>query len=103
MVEISGSRGWGLRLPYEVGHTLRSNTGAVHPGAGHHEAYDDVLPDGGPWSTAGTMVDTCDPMPDGQYPFDCQGGDYYEVDPAPGGYLAGAWNTADSGWLTKPG
>ena len=22
---------------------------------------------------------------------------------APGSYLAGAWNTADSGWLTKPG
>lgn len=109
MVEISGSAWLGAYVfLHEVGHTLGAvQHSAPHTsGAGHcYEAYDVMCyPDGGPWfDGGGPMVDTCDAMPDGQYTFDCEGGDYYEVDPAPGSYLAGAWNTADSGWLTKPG
>jgi hypothetical protein len=109
LVEISGSTWAGAYVfLHEVGHTLGAvQLSAPHTsGAGHCYEADDVMcyPDGGPWfDGGGTMLDTCDPMSDGQYPFDCGGGDYYEVDPAPGSYLAGAWNTADSGWLTKPG
>jgi len=109
MVKIAGSFSSGAYIfLHEVGHTLGAvQRSAPHTsGAGHCYEADDVMcyPDGGPWfDGGGGMVDTCDPMPDGQHPFDCDGGDYYEVDPAPGSYLAGAWNTADSGWLTKPG
>jgi hypothetical protein len=109
MVKIAGSISSGAYIfLHEVGHTLGAvQLSAPHTsGAGHCYEADDVMcyPDGGPWfDGGGAMVDTCDPMPDGQHPFDCDGGDYYEVDPVPGSYLAGAWNTADSGWLTKPG
>jgi hypothetical protein len=48
------------------------------------------------------MVSVCAQPPVGQFTFDCEGGDYYEVDPAPGSFLARHWNTADSGWLTRP-
>lgn len=109
LVEIGGSPLSGAYVfLHEVGHTLGAvQLSAPHSsGAGHCYEADDVMcyADGGPWfDGGGAMVDICDAMPDGQYPFDCAGGDYYEADPSPGSYLAGAWNTADSGWLTKPG
>jgi hypothetical protein len=60
--------------------------------------------DGGSWFDAGgTMQAVCASMLDGQLPFDCEGGDYYEVDPGSGTYLDTHWNVADSAWLTRPG
>jgi hypothetical protein len=109
MVKIPGSISSGAYIfLHEVGHTLGAvqHSSPHSSGAGHCYTSADVMcyADGGPWfAGGGTMQQICDPMSDGQYPFDCGGGDYYEVDPAPGSYLAGAWNTADSGWLTKPG
>jgi hypothetical protein len=107
MVEIGGSPFSGAYVfLHEVGHTLGAvQHSAPHSsGAGHCYTSADVLcySDGGPWfDGGGTMQSVCAVMPDGQYPFDCGGGDYYEVDP--GGYLASHWNTADSAWLTNPG
>ena len=61
-------------------------------------------PDGGPYFDAGgTMQAVCPSVPIRLDPFDWEGGDYYEVNPGMGTYLASAWNTADSGWLTPPG
>jgi len=109
MVEIGGSPASGAYVfLHEVGHTLGAvqHTAPHSSGAGHCYTGYDVMcyADDGPWfAGGGTMEPVCPPMPDGQRPFDCQGGDYYEVDPAPGSYLDEHWNTADSGWLTRPG
>ena len=109
MVEIGGPPSAGAYIfLHEVGHTMGAvQHSAPHSsGAGHCYTGSDVMcyPDGGPWFTGGgTMESVCATMPDGQRPFDCEGGDYYELDPAPGSYLDEHWNTADSGWLTKPG
>lgn len=109
MVKIDGSISSGAYIfLHEVGHTLGAvQHSAPHSsGAGHCYTSADVMcyADGGPWFVGGGLMEPiCEPMPDGQRPFDCEGSDYYEVDPAPGSYLDGAWNTADSGWLTKPG
>jgi hypothetical protein len=109
MVEIGSSPSTGAYIfLHEVGHTLGAvQVSAPHSsGAGHCYTSSDVMcyADGGPWfQGGGAMVSVCPPMPDGQHAFDCEGGDYYELDPAPGSYLAEHWNTADSGWLTRPG
>jgi hypothetical protein len=109
MVEIGGSPETAAYVfLHEVGHTLGAvQHSAPHSsGAGHCYTGLDVMcyADGGPWFTGGgTLQSVCPPMPDGQRPFDCEGGDYYELDPAPGSYLDEHWNTADSGWLTRPG
>lgn len=109
MVEIGGSTFSGAYVfLHEVGHTLGAvQDSAPHTsGAGHCFTSSDVMcyPDGGPYFTGGgSMQAICAAMPSGQYPFDCEGGDYYEVQPDPGSYLASAWNTSDSGWLTEPG
>jgi hypothetical protein len=109
MIRIVGSPDTGAHIfLHEVGHTLGAvQDSAPHSsGAGHCYTSSDVMcyADGGPWfAGGGAMESVCPPMPDGQRPFDCEGGDYYQLDPAPGSYLAEHWNTADSGWLTKPG
>jgi hypothetical protein len=109
MVEVAGSSATGAHVfLHEVGHTLGAvQDSAPHSsGAAHCYTSNDVMcyPDGGPYfDGGGTMQAVCGSMPGGQYPFDCQGGDYYEVDPDAGSYLASAWNTADSGWLTPTG
>jgi hypothetical protein len=109
MVEIGGTPSAGAYIfLHEVGHTLGAvQDSAPHSsGAGHCYTGADVMcyADGGPWfQGGGSMESVCPPMPDGQRPFDCEGGDYYELDPAPGSYLDAHWNTADSGWLTRPG
>ena len=109
MVEIGGSTATGAYVfLHEVGHTLGAvQDSAPHSsGAGHCYTGYDVMcyADGGPWfDGGGTMESVCPPMTDRQRPFDCEGGDYYEVDPASGSYLDEHWNTADSGWLTRPG
>lgn len=92
---------------HEVGHTIGAvQVSAPHStGWGHCYTTVDVMcsADGGPWFVGGgTMVSVCAQPPVGQFTFDCEGGDYYEVDPAPGSFLARHWNTADSGWLTRP-
>jgi hypothetical protein len=109
MVEINvGSQFAGAFVfLHEVGHTIGAvPLSAPHSTlAGHCYTAVDVMcyQDGGPWFTSGgTMTSVCAAKPEGQFTFDCQGGDYYEVDPAPGGFLASHWNTADSGWLTNP-
>lgn len=108
MVEIGGSTFTGAYVfLHEVGHTI----GAVQHAAprasraGHCFTSADVMcyADGGPYfDEGGSMIAVCSPMPDGQYAFDCEGGDYYEVDPGGSSYLATHWNTADSGWFTPP-
>jgi hypothetical protein len=109
MVEISGSTAAdAFVFLHEVGHTIGAvQVSAPHStGAGHCYTSVDVMCsfDGGPWFVGGgTMVLVCAQPPVGQFTFDCQGDDYYEVDPAPGSFLANHWNTADSGWLTRPG
>lgn len=109
MVEIGGSTFSGAYIfLHEVGHTLGAvQDSAPHSSrAGHCYTSSDVMcyADGGPYyDEGGSMQAVCAAMPDGQFAFDCEGGDYYEVHPDPGSYLASAWNTSDSGWLTKPG
>jgi hypothetical protein len=108
MIEISGdSVTDAFRFLHEVGHTI----GAVQPsaphatGAGHCYTSVDVMCsfDGGSWFTdGGTMESVCPQPPVGEFIFDCQGRDYYDIDPPRTGYLAKHWNTADSGWLTRP-
>jgi hypothetical protein len=108
MVEINGSTATGAYVfLHEVGHTIGAvQHAAPHSsGAGHcYEAYDVMCyPDGGPWFTGGGgMLSACDPMPSGQYVFDCRGRDYYDPTPPKHGYLSTHWNTADSAWLTPP-
>ncbi|MDH5225730.1 MAG: hypothetical protein OEW46_13275 [Actinomycetota bacterium] len=109
MVEIGGSPFTGSYVfQHEVGHTIGAvQLSAPHSsGAAHCYTSADIMcyADGGPYFTGGgSMESVCAPMPDGQFPFDCQGGDYYEIAPDTGSYLASFWNTANSGWLTKPG
>ena len=93
---------------HEVGHTIGAvQVSAPHStGAGHCYTSVDVMcsADGGSWFVGGgTMESVCPQPPVGQFTFDCEGRDYYEVDPRPRSYLGTHWNTADSGWLTKPG
>ena len=57
---------------------------------GHCYTSVDVMcsADGGPWFVGGgTMVSVCAQPPVRQVTFNCEGGDYYEVDPAPGSFL----------------
>ena len=84
---------------HEVGHTMGAvQVSAPHStGDGHCDTAVDVMCS----SAAGGTV--CPQLPEGRFTFDCEGGDYYEVGPAPGSYLATHWNTAESGWLSKPG
>ena len=108
MVEIGGPTLSGAYVfLHETGHTIGAvQLAAPHSsGAGHCYTAADVMcyPDGGPWfQEGGSMETVCAAMPDGQYPFDCDGGDYYDPSPPPGDHLRSHWNTADSGWLTKP-
>jgi hypothetical protein len=108
MIERSGDAVTeAYRFLHEVGHTL----GAVQLFAPHSTGYGhcytnvDVMCsfDGGSYFTqGGDMVDVCDQPPPGEFTFDCEGRDYYDLNPAKGSYLAKHWNTAYSAWLTRP-
>lgn len=92
---------------HELGHVL----GAVmdespnSTGGGHCTDENDVMcyADGGP-----KIPNTDDPM---RYVcpsvledlFDCNGDDYFNVNPAPGSWLATHWNVANSGFLADDG
>ena len=108
MVEIDGSSVTeAFRFFHEVGHTLGAvQISAPHStGWGHCYTSVDVMCswDGGPWFTGGgDMESVCQQPPAGEFIFDCGGRDYYELQPAPGTWLAKHWNTSDSGWLTRP-
>jgi hypothetical protein len=108
MIEISGdSVTEAFRFLHEVGHTLGAvQLTAPHTtGSGHCYTNVDVMCsfDGGWYFTqGGDMVDVCPQPPPGEFTFDCEGGDYYEIDPGPGNYLRKHWNTSDSDWLTRP-
>jgi hypothetical protein len=108
MIELSGSSVTeAFRFMHEVGHTIGAvQLSAPHTtGLGHCYTNVDVMCsfDGGPWFTqGGTMENVCSQPPEGEFTFDCEGGDYYELGPAKGSYLAKHWNTAASDWLTRP-
>jgi len=96
----------GLTALHELGH----NIGAVQDSAPHssllghcYERRDAMCyQDGGDYfKLGGTMIDACPEKP--TWWFDCGKDDYYNLNPAPDNYLATHWNTANSGWLTRPG
>lgn len=94
---------------HETGHNLGAvQNSAPHASGGFHcyQTYDVMCyDDGGSYfSGGGGLVNDCPTaMADGQYAFDCNGDDYYNVDPAHRSYLATHWNVADSDWLTAVG
>ena len=90
---------------HEVGHTLGAVQGSAphSSGAGHcFELYDLMCyDDGGPYfDGGGELVPACAAMPDGQHVWDCNGDDWYAVEPAAGSYLEDHWNVVRSGWLS---
>jgi hypothetical protein len=93
---------------HETGHNLGAvQNSAPHASGGFHcfETLDVMCyNDGGSYfSGGGTLVPGCPTaMPDGQYTFDCNGDDYYNVAPGRRSYLANHWNLANSNWLTAP-
>jgi hypothetical protein len=94
---------------HETGHNLGAvQNSAPHASGGFHcyEEFDVMCyDDGGSYfAGGGGLVDNCPSQSaDGQYAFDCNGDDYYNVDPANGNYLTDHWNLADSRWLTPVG
>lgn len=107
MVELRDTVADAFVFMHEVGHTLGAvQVSAPHStGAGHCYTLVDVMCsfDGGSWFTGGGEMEwVCPQPPEGAFTFDCERGDYYDLHPEPGSYLANHWNTADSDWLTKP-
>ena len=108
MVELRGdTNADAFVFLHEVGHTIGAvQVSAPHStGAGHCYTSVDVMCsfDGGSYFVGGgAMKAVCPQPPVGEFTFDCNGRDYYELDPAPGSYLARHWNTSESGWLTRP-
>lgn len=90
---------------HELGHAFGAvqNSAPHTTWAGHCFQERDVMcyRDGGPYFAAGgDVLPTCPDAP--PWKFDCGKEDYYQPAPAPGSYLATHWNTANSGFLTRP-
>jgi len=98
-----------LAFQHEVGHNLGAvqNT-APHASGGFHcyETYDTMCYNDGAsyFAGGGLLVGSCPGVSaTGLYAFDCNGDDYYNVEPAPSSYLSNHWNVADSAWLSPVG
>ena len=83
-------------------HELTHMLGAVQPGAPHATAYGHCTDDADALcyddGSGAAVTDRCAAAGD-EGRLDCGHDDYFDDAPAPGGYLAGAWNTARSAFL----
>ncbi|MCA1571948.1 MAG: Ig-like domain-containing protein [Chloroflexi bacterium] len=86
---------------HEIVHNLGGvqNSAPNSTGGLHCRDEHDVMcyPDGAP---RGQMVTVCADAT-GEDRLDCRGDDYFSTPPAPGSYLAGHWNVADSSALSR--